>query len=287
MWSVFHSLSDYAILSGKETLKQLFLLFGPLLVLSLLMNYLSVINYRLSIKVFGEKGYLWLFGWLGVSVHELGHAVFALAFGHRIKEIKLFKPDPKTGTLGYVSHTYNPKNLFHQTGNFFIGIGPILLGGTMLFLLILLLFKLNMFHYSQFELSYSTMLSFESIKSEIKNIAESTLSIFSELFRHDYPWWKVAIFLYCLLAIGSAIKLSPPDLTSSAQGFLFILLLLLTINLTTVWNGTITASLVECISHLSSGFYFIMILSVLINFFLVLALSIIYLFLKGFGVLKK
>ena len=87
---------------------------------------------------FGWKSQL-LTGWLGTPIHELSHAVMCLLFLHRIKDVALFRPNEKTGTLGYVHHEFNPRNLYHQIGNFFIGIAPVIGGCLVLYLIMPLL----------------------------------------------------------------------------------------------------------------------------------------------------
>ena len=61
--------------------------------------------------------------------------------------MKLFDPDPETGTLGYVQHTYESSSLYQMAGNFFIGIGPILLGSALIYLFLYLLLGLNPFRF--------------------------------------------------------------------------------------------------------------------------------------------
>src|SRR3989338_501064 len=77
--------------------------------------------------VVGWKGILWT-AWFGTPLHEFGHIIFAKIFRHRVEEISLFRPNKTTGTLGHVSHSYNPKSLYQQIGNFFIGGAPMIFG---------------------------------------------------------------------------------------------------------------------------------------------------------------
>ena len=72
-------------------------------------------------------------GFIGTPIHELAHAAMCLVFFHKIEEMKLFQIGDD-GTLGYVNHSYNPRNLYQRVGNYFIGIAPIILGGVVLLL---------------------------------------------------------------------------------------------------------------------------------------------------------
>jgi hypothetical protein len=59
-------------------------------------------------------------GVVGVPIHELSHATFALIFGHKIKSIKLFQKPDENEVMGYVQHSYNQGSIYQQAGNFFI-----------------------------------------------------------------------------------------------------------------------------------------------------------------------
>lgn len=60
---------DYLMDAGITTLTQLFVLLGPILAMAILMNFISRKNETLSYKVLGQKSYLYIFGWLGTSIH--------------------------------------------------------------------------------------------------------------------------------------------------------------------------------------------------------------------------
>jgi hypothetical protein len=279
---VIDQATGYLILAGQNSLNQLILFFGPTLVLAFIINYLSLLNNRLINQIFGTQGYLVLFGWLGVPVHETGHALFALLFGHKIKEVKLFKPDPKTGTLGYVLHEYNPRSLFHQVGNFFIGIGPILLGTLILIALSWFFFRINIVELPSFRFSVSKLGSAEMIQSGFSVISEGFRTYFKLIINNENSsWWKIALFAYALLAIGSAIKLSWPDIAGAAKGFLFIVLLFLIFNLATSWIGTFSNQWPQKVEPYLSGFLIVLLLTVLINLAFVPVLVLVLLIKKA------
>ena len=129
----FSKLLNYLLDVLQSTFNQLFILFGPLLILLVLLNFSAIFTARISLRFWGRNLFLYGFGWLGCSVHELSHAFFALIFGHKITEIKLFAPSKDGESLGHVSHSYNKKSIYHKIGNFFIGISPLLAGGIVLF----------------------------------------------------------------------------------------------------------------------------------------------------------
>jgi hypothetical protein len=266
MGNYFQIAWEYLIKATAATGVQLLILFGPLLLLAVLMHFISSANEKMSIFVLGQNLYLYLFGWLGTSIHELGHALFAVIFGHKIKEIQLFKPDPKSGTLGYVKHSYNEKNLYHQTGNFFIGIGPVLMCTLMLILLSLLLFGINFFNFSDIRITAGTMKSVSLLKAEVLKFPDVIGSFLNVVFHGESSsWWKIALLIYCLYSIGSSITLSPADLKTSGKGLLIISILFFAFNLSTIWMGNFATIWLTKASYVFSGFYSIMVLSLVVN----------------------
>ncbi|MBN1338585.1 MAG: hypothetical protein JXA03_04630 [Bacteroidales bacterium] len=266
MEEILITVLNYLLDVVTATLLQLLVLFGPLLLLAFLMNLVAGQAEKNGIRVFGMKVYLWVFGWLGTSVHETGHAVFALIFGHRIIEIKLFSPDPKTGTLGYVKHEYNSKNIYQASGNFFIGLGPILFGTLLLYLLSRLLFSFSFSNMVIPSFTFDSLTGLSSLKAIASGIADNFRSYVNIVFTGEQSkWWKILLLIYLLYAIGSSITLSGPDVRGSARGFLFLTGILLAFNLATLWIGGFTLEFFRYISAWFSGFYFLIILAMMVN----------------------
>lgn len=166
-------------------------------------------------------------GAIGTPIHELGHALMCLIFGHRIDEIKLFDPDNENGTLGYVSHSYNPRNIYHQIGNFFIGIAPVLCGSGVLILLMRLLVPEVFFTVSD-TLASASGFSFGALWSII-----SAMFSFSNF--GDILWW---LFILLALMICSHMELSGADIKGGLLGLAYIAGALLIIDavLYLVWS---------------------------------------------------
>ena len=166
-------------------------------------------------------------GIIGTPVHELSHALMCVVFGHKITEIKLYQPD-SDGTLGYVNHSYNPRNLYHQIGNFFIGIAPILGGSGVIFLLMYLLVP-GIFSEVVDELQFIQLISFNLFEASTYS---ASLQIFWDIVEDIFGftntgsilWW---VFIVLSFMIASHMELSTADIKGGFKGFLFIAALLL------------------------------------------------------------
>ena len=276
--------------SGIATISQLVILLGPVILLAVIMNFISRKNETLSYKVFGQKTYLYLFGWLGTSIHELGHAIFALLFGHKISEIKLFSPNSGK-SLGHVKHSYTKGNPYQTLGNFYIGLGPILLGTFLLWLVTLLMFHLNFFHVAQ---KYDVILqpelfkNPELIKNAAVNIGNGVWHSFELILTgSETTWWKLIIFFYLFYAIGSSITLSGSDIKGALRGFIYFVILLFIFNLCTIWIGNFTSDLFRQANRYLSGFYFLIILGMGLNIAFIIVLFLIDLFFSHVLKLKQ
>lgn len=215
-----------------RTGSQLISLLGVFLFFGFLLFFLAKFTRNTYVKSVGINFDIYFTGWIGTPVHEVGHSIFCLLFGHKITEIKLFSPEAKNGSLGYVNHSYNPKNLWHRIGNFFIGMGPIIFGSIVIYFL----FRLAVPDHSAIlfflEEQGVNISSWEGIKKVVFSFFPNLWFIVRALFSDiNLGSWSFYLFLYIALSISSHMELSPPDLKGLGSGLLTIIILILVINI--------------------------------------------------------
>jgi len=265
MENFFSKFLSYLLNVLQATFNQLFILFGPLLILVVLLNLSAIFTARLSVRFWGRNLFLYGFGWLGCSVHELSHAFFALIFGHKISEITLFEPNSNGESLGHVSHSYNKSSIYQKTGNFFIGISPLLFGGIVLFLCVLLLFHFDVTALSTFRISPHVLSDFALLKQIGLNIWNSLITFSTMVLMGSAVWWKSVLLIYILYSTGSSMTLSKSDVGSAISGFLWLIIIFLVFNLITLWIGNFVIDFLGRIVGYISGLYFLLILSMIAN----------------------
>jgi hypothetical protein len=267
----------------ESTFNLILILFVPLLVLMFLMNLSASVTAKLSVRFLGKNLFLYGFAWLGCSVHELSHAFFALIFGHKIREITLFKPSGNGESMGHVSHSYNKKSIYQKTGNFFIGTGPLLAGGIVLFLMTYLLFGLDITEHRYFVLTPKVFTDSAMLKQFFAAVWNGLRTFFFILVPDSgLVWWKPALFIYVLYSSGSSMTLSKPDVEGAFSGLMWLLVLVLIINLFTRWTGVFESGFpVKAVKYISA-FYFLLVLSFLANLLFITVLFILNLFKRLF-----
>jgi hypothetical protein len=90
------------------------------------------------------------------------------------------------------------------------------------------------------------------------------------LFLEIFSWqnlssWQLYAFIYLVFAISSSITLSSSDIKGAWGGFTVIVILILILNLATVWAGNFISNAVIGIAGYYTLFYTIVFLIILVN----------------------
>jgi len=151
-------------------------------------------------------------------------------FLHKIKEVKWFTPNSTDGTLGYVRHTFRKRNVYHQIGNFFIGIGPLLLGsGVIVGLMFLFMYAL---------MGNTDVATILGGGTGIGSYFSSVWDVFTTIFHPANlinGWWWIFIILACTIAMH--MDLSWPDIKGGLRGLSFITVILFIMNIILGFTG--------------------------------------------------
>lgn len=186
---------------------------------------------------FGSRGraVCYITGFIGTPVHEGSHALMCLIFGHKITDIKLFQVNSSDGTLGYVRHSYNPKNLYQKVGCFFIGVAPVLVGALILAGLLYLLLP-GLFSSVWAEISAADFA--EDVFGALGHIFAAFGHMFSYIV--TWQWW---VFLLVGSFIALHMTLSREDIKGALSGILaFLFVLLIADAVLVIINGSLLAS---------------------------------------------
>jgi hypothetical protein len=206
---------ESALLILKNTVLQFAFLFGAGLIGGVTLTILS----RLTNNVFKQFRWplagVYIFGWIGVPVHEFCHAFFCRVFFHEIKSIKWFDPSGSGGAQGSVTHTYSQWNIYQRVGHFFIGLGPVLLGPAIIAAAFLICVPSAR--------SLYPALTEGGVAGAVA-LAKSQLGL-STL--RSVGFW---IFIYIGFSIASQIELSKEDLKQAITGVVPVSLVLLFFN---------------------------------------------------------
>lgn len=258
-------LTHYLWQAAQSTVSQLVLLLGPGLALAFVMHLLSGVIAAQACRLIGRSAFLALFGWLGTMVHEAGHALFCLLFGHRITAITWFDYRGTNGTLGSVRHSYNPDSLYQRIGTFFIGIGPILLGTAVIYWSAHALVGTELV--ATLRQPADTLFAAPpSLAALAQTLGNRCLAFLTTLFTaQNLTSWHFYLFLYLSFSVGSSITLSPQDIKGASSGFVTLAGLLLAFNIVTNWLGRVPEAVFRGLGNYSGIFLAAMLLTVLMN----------------------
>lgn len=212
-------------------LMQMLFTVGIIVLFGLIIAFLNKMFYQ-NLSGFGMTA-CYVTGFIGTPIHELSHALFCLIFGHKIIEVKLFQIGGD-GTLGYVNHSYNPKNIYHKIGNFFIGVAPII-GVSLAFYLLNLLLVPEMAHAIA---NSAKTVNYTGGMGEILKSVMSTVGIFFS-YAGTGKWW---LLLVIGIFLALHMTLSGADIKGAFSGILAYLIVMFLVNLVL---GLISADLMN------------------------------------------
>jgi len=198
-------------------------IFGLSVAVAVLMKIINRFILRQLYSEYGRNSVV-IFTYLtapGTVIHELSHALFCKIFEHDITGISLFNPEPD-GTLGYVEHAYNAKSFYQSAGNFFIGMAPIMILGSIVYLLTIWLVP---------DIIPPMMQT-----HNIKHILLYIMQIYHNLLTPDnFSKTNFWIYIIAVFVISSHSTLSGADFKGALHGILALILIIFAGNILTLW----------------------------------------------------
>jgi len=189
----------------------------PAVLLSLALLVLGRWTNRRLVQSFGFWGVMPL-AWLGTPVHELSHLVGCWLGLNRVEEVKLFKPEPKTGSLGYVKHSYSQDSFYQRViGNTVIAIAPFFGGSLAIYLLTRWLYP-NLVSVPErlVDFDYAAVNSWSEIQAAAALWGRQLTRFYEVLFiKANLGRWQFWLYLLAMLSVAAHLSPSKSDF----QGF--------------------------------------------------------------------
>lgn len=152
--------------------------------------------------------------WLGTTVHELSHLVSCKVLGLRVVAYRLFDPDPRTGTLGYVFYAQDDHGLWAAVRRVAVAAAPLIIG-TLLLMVSLRLLVPEAFLGSP-EAAAGTDHPLGALAT---SLGDSLVKVFHPGRLSDWRFW---LFCYVCLCVGHHMAPSRTDLRNTWPGFLIL-----------------------------------------------------------------
>lgn len=220
---------DFVIELFTRTFVEAFYLLGTIILIGMLLGILRTYSIRNFYRSFGSKAVM-ITGFIGVPIHEISHAIFAILFGHKVTQIKLLQKPDANGIMGYVNHSYNQNSIYQQIGNFFIGVAPMFGGAISIITLMRFIIPQA---YSRFISILEGSLQVTTLsKAGIAGIVSSYEGLIKSIFsfnNFENPYFY--IFLFTSICISSHISLSPADIKGAYRGVGVIFFIILLFNI--------------------------------------------------------
>jgi hypothetical protein len=151
---------------------------------------------------------------LSTLLRELGHAMMAVLTLHRIEDFCLLNVYDPDGELGFVEHSYNPRNPIAVLGNFFYALGPVVTGlGTVLLIFLIC------FH-GVLPPFFEEIAALGEAGAGFGAYAEAALSLIPKMFSTgEAGVFGKIVGCLLLLAICFCAHVTPAELMDAISGF--------------------------------------------------------------------
>lgn len=251
------SVLDVVIAAGLATLSQLAWVLGPAAACAVALHQIERLTQALLVRTFGWRAVL-LTGWIGTPIHELSHVATCLVFMHEIEEVKLFSPDPESGTLGLVRHRAPAGNPWAEMGRFFIGVAPLVGGALALHAVALWLLPDE----SLARLGAMGGVDGTSARIAFVHAYRAAVALLAPAHLASARFW---LFLYLATCIGSHLAPSLGDLKGAARGAVTMLALLFIANLVAACFGGVDPFVVARVASFTTPLVALLALAVLLS----------------------
>ena len=150
---------------------------------------------------------------LSTPLREVGHAMMAVLFWHRIEDVQLLNIGDPDGEFGFVEHSYNPRNPVALLGNFFYAMGPVVLG-----LLAVSLIFLTCFH-GVLPAYFDEIRALGDAGAGVGEYLKAAFSFIPKMFTlGEAAMWLRVMGCALLVFLCLGIYVSPLELMEAASG---------------------------------------------------------------------
>ncbi len=226
----------YVLNSILLTLKIIFSLFFPIILACIVLNVLSREQNKRLLYIGGWKA-LFTTAWIGTPIHELSHYLAAVVANHKIIDLQLFKPNKRTGSMGYLTHSYKENDLYQAVlGNTIIAIAPFFGGAAVIYLFSTIIFPdFSLFARDVPKLYYLNLNNLHDWNS-YSLVLNSHLRFFGYLIEKIFSSemigsWKLYVFLFLMFGIANHISPSGSDFQNFWQPVAILLVIIILLSL--------------------------------------------------------
>lgn len=159
---------------------------------------------------------------VGTPVHEIGHLLFAVLTGSKVKRVKLFPKITRKGSGGACVEFTPRKGLLGSLSCFLCGIGPMIICPATILCLMYELVP-SLFRSIIQVIGHMKIIDPDNVWIVIQNVL---LGFFRSFRIEMLDEWKFWVFLVLAIPIANECVLSGADVKNAGRGFLMLVMLL-------------------------------------------------------------